>query len=97
MSMIKAATAALFAMLLSIGLTMAPPAEAQVQAGLVNVAVDIDDVLSNNKVALGVAANIAANVCGTAVQVGVLAQQLAHGGSFNCTNNQNGNSVTITQ
>ena len=100
MSVMKATMAALFALILSMGLASAPPAEAQTQNGLVNVAIgDIStgDILSNNRVGIGVAANVAANVCGVAVQVGVLAQQLAHGGGFSCQNQQTSRFLQITQ
>ena len=100
MSVLKAAMAALSALILSIGLTTAVPAEAQTQNGLVNVAIgDITtgDILSNNRVGVGVAANVAANVCGVVVQVGVLAEQLARGGTFDCQNQQTSRFVQITQ
>jgi hypothetical protein len=100
MSVMKAATAGLCTLFLSIGLMMSPPAEAQTQNGLVNVAIgDITtgDILSNNRVGIGVAANVAANVCGVTAQVGVLAQQLAHGGNFRCDNAQTSRFVQITQ
>ncbi len=67
----------------------AAPASAQpvFTGGLVNVtiidAVDIEDV--NVNVPIGVAANIAANVCPGNLQVGVLASQLARGGTVTCT------------
>lgn len=97
MSVMRTTMAALFAFVLALGPTMTPPAEAQVQNGLVNIAVNIDDVVDIDKVAIGVAANIAANVCGVGVQVGVVAQQLARGGPFSCTNTVTGDSVNITQ
>ncbi|GAA1758539.1 hypothetical protein [Kocuria aegyptia] len=52
---------------------MAMPAYAAQQDGLINVVVidDNNEILSNNNVAIGVAAQIAANVCG--VKVGPLA------------------------
>ena len=89
----KSATAALSAVILSIGLTTTAPApvDAQTQTGLVNVAIgDITtgDILSNNKVTVVVAANIAANVCGIPVQVGVLSLQLQNQGFFYCKNTQ---------
>lgn len=64
--------------------------EAQNQSGLVNVAVvDVLNpgtcvALCNTAVSIPVAANIAAQVCGVPVQVGVLAQQTAAGGTFAC-------------
>lgn len=63
-------------------------AEAQgpiVTGGLVNITVtDLNsgNILSNNNVALGVALNLAANVCG--VGVNVLATQLGTGGPVTC-------------
>jgi hypothetical protein len=100
MSVIKAAMAGLSALILSIGITTAIPAEAQTQNGLVNVAIgDITtgDILSNNRVGIGVAANVAANVCGVTAQVGVIAQQVAQGGNFRCDNQQTSRFVQITQ
>jgi class 3 adenylate cyclase len=97
----KTAMAALYALILSIGLaTAVPPVEAQNQTGLVNVAVgDITtgDILSNNQVPVGVAANVAANVCGLTAQVGVIAQQVSRTGSFRCENNQTLKFVQITK
>jgi hypothetical protein len=58
--------------------------------GLVNVGVDVDldNVLSNNEVIaqvpIGVAANLAANVCVGYLTVGVLAQQLVGGNTVSC-------------
>ena len=66
----------------------APTAGAQpvISGGLVNI--QIVNVLNNNEVnvqvPIGVAANIAANVCVGELQVGVLASQLAHGGTVEC-------------
>ena len=100
MSVMKAAIAALFALLLSVGVTMPPLAEAQTQNGLVNVAIgDITtgDILSNNRVAVGVAANVAANVCGVTAQVGVIASQIARTGQFRCENEQTSRFVQVTQ
>lgn len=72
----------------------------QQQAGLVNVAIgDITtgDILSNNRVGIGVAAGIAANVCGVTAQVGVIASQVARTGAFECRNEASGQFVQITQ
>jgi hypothetical protein len=92
MSWMKSASGALTALSLAIGLSVATPdVEAQTQTGLVNVAIgDITtgDILSNNQVNVGVAANIATNVCGFPVQVGVLSLQLQKTGSFRCENKQ---------
>jgi len=71
--------------------------DAQRQNGLVNVSV-LDhngNVLSNNRVGVGVAAQVAANVCG--LTVGVLASQIGQGNPVNCTNPLSGQSVMITQ
>ena len=77
---------------------VAPMASAApiVTGGLVNITVtDVaNNVLNNNNVALGVALNLAANVCN--VPVSVLATQL-HTGSSTCTNTANGTSATIRQ
>ena len=56
------------------------------QAGLVNVNVSLNNVciICNLQTTVQVAAAIAANVCGTAVQVGVLSQQLQRTGGFSC-------------
>lgn len=95
----KTAMAALYALLLSIGLaTATPPAEAK--DALVNVQVgDITtgDILSNNNVVVGVAANIATNVCGNQVQVGVLALELQRIGHFSCENKQTLKFVQVTK
>jgi len=64
------------------------------QNGLVNVYVD--DVLNNNNIGVGVAANVAAEICGVQAQVGVLAQQVARGGQAVCTSDQ-GSVVRIDQ
>jgi len=86
---------------------LAVPAAAQAQGpavvvggGLVNVqVVDLidGDVLSNNNVGVGVAAGVAAQVCGVQAQVGVIAEQLARGGDFSCENDAGTQGVDITQ
>ena len=95
-------TACVVSLALAGMLAASAPLEAQRTSGLVNVVVTevIDDIeveISNNNVGIGVAAQIAANVCGTAVQVGVLAQLLAQGGSFSCKNALGDSGVDITQ
>jgi len=96
----RTATATLCATILAFGLSTTAPVEAQQrQAGLVNVAIgDIEtgDILSNNRVAVGVAANVAASVCGVTAQVGVIAEQVARTGSFRCENQQTSRFVQIT-
>jgi hypothetical protein len=75
------------------------PALAQ-QAGLVNVAIgDITtgDIISNNRVGVGVAANVAATVCGVTAQVGVIASQIARTGGYECKSATNGRFVQITR
>jgi hypothetical protein len=91
---VRKLTASLFATgLLAVGAT-APAASAQpvVTGGLVNVTVVTGDILSENEVNLGVALNLAANICD--VNVNVLAQQLRDGGAHCETATQ---SVDITQ
>jgi hypothetical protein len=96
----KTVKAALCATILALGLaTATPPAEAQ-QTGLVNVAIgDITtgDILSNNHVTVGVAANTAANVCGIQVQAGVLSALLNQQGRFRCSNKQTLKFVQVTK
>lgn len=96
----KTAKAALVALVLSLGLAAATPrVDAQTQTGLVNVSVgDIStgDILSNNTVTVGVAANVAANVCGIQLQAGVLSALLDQQGSFRCENQQTLRFVQIT-
>jgi hypothetical protein len=55
-----------------------------VQVGSIQVIDDVEvrDVLNDLTVSVGVAANIAANVCG--VNVGVLSAELARGADFAC-------------
>ena len=82
-------------------LLAAGPASAQpvVTGGLVNVTVtDVaNNVLSNNRVGLGVAAGIAADVCGVQVPVAVLGTVFSTAGGFTCTSSATGNTVHITQ
>jgi hypothetical protein len=68
-----------------------------VTGGLVNVTITdaLNNVLSNNNVAVGAALTIAANVCGVAVNV--LATQLGASGPISCTNPTSGQTVTISQ
>jgi hypothetical protein len=76
--------------LLAFGVT-APAASAQpvVTGGLINITiVDLidGDVLSNNNVGVGVAANVAANVCPALdLNAAVLARQLVAGGDDEIT------------
>lgn len=77
MNVARKATAAGFMSLALLG--VAAPAQAQPQQrGLVNVIVFNDDVevLNENAVGVGVAANILANVCGVVVNANVIAQQV---------------------
>jgi hypothetical protein len=87
MQKVKRLTATVFVTAL-LSVAGAAPASAQVfTGGLVNVTIidflDVQDV--NVNVPIGVAANIAANVCPGNLQVGVLASQLARGGTVTCT------------
>jgi hypothetical protein len=77
-----------------LSVTAAAPASAQpvVTGGLVNITVVTGDILSNNEVNLGVALNLAANICD--VNVNVLAKQLRDGGATCSTGTQ---TVTISQ
>jgi hypothetical protein len=82
--------------LLAVGVT-APAASAQpvVTGGLVNVTiVDLidGDVLSDNNVGVGVAANVAALLCDTAdINAAVLATQVVRGGDdVTCTSGSQG-------
>jgi hypothetical protein len=76
--------------MLAVGLAAAPAASAQ-QQGLVNV--DIHNVLNNNKVAVAIPINAAANICG--VSVDVLSANLANG-PVTCTSGAN-QQFTISQ
>lgn len=85
---------------LALGLATVPAIAQQQQVGLVNVQVgDITtgDILSNITVPIGVAANVAANVCGVTAQVGVIASQVANTGGFSCENTQTSRFVQITR
>jgi hypothetical protein len=99
--MMKLMTSGLVATVMAFGLVTAVPTttEAQ-QAGLVNVAIgDITtgDILSQNRVGVGVAAQVAANVCGVTAQVGVIAKQVARTGNFRCENEQTGRFAQIVR
>ena len=94
----KLIMAGVFAFILSVGLVTTTPApvEAQVQGGLVNITVSINDVIDVDRVNIGAALQTAANVCGVA-QVGIIAQQVATGGSGTCSNQQTGDFVQIAR
>jgi len=86
----------------TLALVPAIPAMAQgpvVTGGLVNVTVtnllNNDTILSKNNVGVGVAAQIAANVCG--VSVGVLASAVGQNAPVDCTNPTGDTGVSITQ
>ena len=95
-------SAATIAATLAVGL-VANPAVAQQnrQQGLVNVAVfDVIEniIIEDVNVGVGVAAGIAANVCGTTIPVAVLAEQVVvGGGELTCMNDTGDTSVTISQ
>jgi hypothetical protein len=78
--------------------------ETQNQSGLVNIAVvDVLNpgtcvALCDTAVSIPVAANVAAQVCGVPVQVGVLARQTAAGGTFTCAvSGQSNRQLTATR
>jgi len=86
----------------TLALAPAVPAMAQgpvVTGGLVNVTVtdllNNDTILSYNNVGVGVAAQVAANVCG--VSVGVIASAVGQGAPVNCTNPTGDLGVSIPQ
>ena len=60
------------------------------------VIVYVDDGLNNNNIGVGVAANVAAEICGVQAQVGVLASQFARNGTSTCTSDQ-GSVVRLEQ
>jgi hypothetical protein len=76
------------------GASAAAAPDAQRQNGLVNVSLCNagGGCVNHNNVGIGVAAQLAANVCGVAV--GVLARQIAHGTPVHCQNAQ-GQTVDI--
>jgi hypothetical protein len=91
----RAVTATVFSSVLFVG-ALASPAEAQVQDGLINVA--IGDVTILEDVNVGVAAQVAANVCGVKVgPVAVLGQAVDRSGATEtvCTTDQG--PVTLRQ
>jgi len=82
-----ALTSRLVAGLLGAAIVGGAAAAQHQQDGLVNVAVgDIKtgDIVSNNTVAVDIAANVAATVRGTTVNAAVISEQLAKTGAFNC-------------
>ena len=83
---------------LALGFAIAPATADQ--NGLVNVEIgDVltGDILSNNRVSVGVAANVAANVCGLTVQVGVIARQIAQTGAYECENETTSRFLQVTR
>lgn len=91
--MTKIFQAALFAGVLAVPMAATTAAQRPIigGGGLVNVQigsiqviddVEVRDVLNDLTVSVGVAANIAANICG--VNVGVLSEDLARGADFAC-------------
>lgn len=84
---------------MAFGLSLAVPAEAQQrQTGLVNVQIgDITtgDILSENRVNLGVALQLAANVCGTTVQL--LAADFGPDSFVRCENKQTGRFAQVAR
>jgi hypothetical protein len=96
------ASATMMAATLALGLSVVPAtAQQNRQRGLVNVAVfevidDVTVIVQDINVAVGVAANIAANVCGVSVPVAVLSVQVT-AGEFTCTNDTGDAGVIIGQ
>jgi hypothetical protein len=91
---------AFVALALAFGFASAPAIAQVGQAGLVNVgigSIETGDILSNNRVGIGVAANVAATVCGVTAQVGVIASQVARTGGYRCESETNGRFVQITR
>lgn len=91
MSKVKMIQAAVVAGALAIPVASTSTSAQQFGRGLVNVQVgsieivddvEVRNVLNDLTVSIGVAANIAANVCG--VSVGVIARDLARGGEVAC-------------
>jgi hypothetical protein len=74
MTLRKKAAGLATAITLAVGMTAAPVAGGQQQQGLVNV--NIGDVTILQDVAIGVAANVAANICGVQVNAAVIAEQV---------------------
>jgi hypothetical protein len=92
----KAAVAVFAGAALTTGALAPASAAPVITGGVVNVTVadSLNNVLSSNDVGVGVAANIAAAVCGTTVPVAVLATQVvAQGGTFSCPVAANPNQV----
>jgi hypothetical protein len=92
----RSIVALLVAGALSLGLTGPATAQVQVQDGLVNVAIGDIEVLNNANI--GIAAEVAAQVCGLRVSnVAVLAEQVDNSGRTRtvCTTDQG--PVTISQ
>ncbi|MEI5584352.1 MULTISPECIES: hypothetical protein [unclassified Agromyces] len=86
------------ALLMGLGAAAAPASAApiQVQDGLVNVA--IGDVTVLEDVNIGVAANIAANICGVKVgPLAVLGQAVDRSGETEFVCEAGGNTIELTQ
>lgn len=83
----KAAVSLFAGAALATGALASASAAPLVTGGVVNVTVtdSLNNVLSDNNVGVGVAANVVATLCGTTVPVAVLATQVvAQDGSFTC-------------
>ena len=74
MTLRKKAAGLATAITLAVGMTAAPVAHGQQQQGLVNV--NVGDVTILQDVGIGVAANVAANICGVQVNAAVIAEQV---------------------
>ena len=85
---------------LAVAGALATPVAADAQGPVITgglVDVTVNNVLNNNDVGIGVAAGVAAQLCGVTAQVGVISQQVARTGAFTCTNPAGDQTVTITQ
>ncbi len=86
---------------LTVGAVAPASAAPVITGGVINVTVvdALNNVLSNNQVGVGVAANVVAAVCGITVPVAVLATQVvAQRNAFSCTATGNlGQTLTLTR
>jgi hypothetical protein len=81
---------------LSLGLAVPAAVQAQPQSGLVNV--DVGDINILNNVKIGLAAQVAASICGVEVgPVAVLAANVARTGTTQTVCNTTEGPVTISQ
>ena len=104
----RIAAASMAALMLTAGTAVSPVAaqqgNANGQAGLVNVNVQVTDVIDDVtvtvqdiNVAVAAAANIVAQVCGTTVGVAALIAETDQGGVFHCDSEDLTSGVDVTQ